>query len=634
MAEGGGRWYHLYPDEKIPHDDILHWTRQHFNWNYMCADCHSTKLEKNYDRATDSYHTTWAEIDVACEACHGPGSEHVKWAASPDDYRGEFADVLGLAVVLKERELAAWIQDPDTGKPRRSRPLESDVQVEACARCHGRRHPITDDYAHGQRLGDTHRPALLDEALYHHDGQIKEEVYVHGSFVQSKMFHKGVRCTDCHNPHTLKLRATGNALCAQCHQPAQYDTPAHHFHAPGSTGAQCVDCHMPEQHYMVVDPRRDHSIRIPRPDLSEKLGSPNACTQCHTDQTNKWAADALAKWLKGAGRTLPDTHYGEIFAAGRSGERWAEPRLIDLVGDMETPPIVRATALSVLGERMTANAFDATTAALGDADPMVRESALGGLERLEPARRIAFGAALLEDPVRMVRIRAARVLAPAHVALAAGPHAVAFAAALEEFKASLLALADRPGAYLGLGLLYGALGDAAAEEEAYRQAFVVDPQHIESRLNLAEILYRQGRIDEAGELLAEAVVQQPDRGVVHEAMGRHLVRVKQYERALLSLAEAVRLMPDNAHIHYFYGVALNQLGQFQKALPVLQRAHEIDPENVDYLGGLATICRDAREWDLALGYVQKLLDMYPGAREYLNLQRGIRASMQLGNRKR
>jgi predicted CXXCH cytochrome family protein len=610
-AEGGQRWFHLYPEEKVPHDDILHWTRQHFNWNYMCADCHSTDLKKNYDLASNSYNTTWAEINVSCEACHGPGSEHLAWAKDPEAYKGSRPKSSGLTVVLKEPQDGGWTIDPITLKPSRTKPLESNVQIETCARCHARRRPLEDDFHHGQKFLDTHNLSVLEDMLYHPDGQINEEVYVHGSFVQSKMFHKGVRCTDCHNPHTLKLRAPGNALCAQCHVPAKYDSPTHHHHELGSTGASCVDCHMPEKHYMVVDPRRDHSIRIPRPDLSVKLGTPNACNQCHQDQDPKWAAEALAKWLKEDGKPVLPEHYGESIAAGRAGIPGAETKLIDLAANTDQPAIARATALGLLAQRPSQSGMQAIIAALADPDALVRTSALPPLEAIDPSQRIQFAVTLLSDPIRSVRIEAARVLAAGHVTLRAGPEAAAFDSALAEYEHSLDALADRPGSHMGYGLLHTALGDQAAAEKSYRDAFQVDPQHIESRINLAELIYQQGRVAEAGSLLQQCVQIAPQHGISHEALGRHQVRIKDYDAALVSLAEATRLMPDNAHIHYFYGVALNQLSKFEQALVPLTRAHQLAPQNPEYLIGLATICRDHSEWDLALSYAQKLLAIDP-----------------------
>lgn len=99
----------------------------------------------------------------------------------------------------------------------------------------------------------------------------------------------GVACSDCHDPHSQKLRAPGNAVCAQCHLSVKFDVPEHHRHKPGTKGGECASCHMPTVTYMVVDPRHDHAMRIPRPDLSVKLGTPNACNDCHKDKKPSWA---------------------------------------------------------------------------------------------------------------------------------------------------------------------------------------------------------------------------------------------------------------------------------------------------------------------------------------------------------
>ncbi|MFP8880341.1 MAG: multiheme c-type cytochrome, partial [Myxococcota bacterium] len=272
-AQGGQRWFHLYPDERQRPGDPFHWTGGYQTWNHMCAECHSTNLEKHFDSATDSYATKWAEIDVACEACHGPGSLHVAGAAAGSD--------------------------APAGLPVGFAAGDSRYQVDVCAPCHSRRHRVSAEDRTGQPLLDHFVPVTLRAGLYHSDGQILEEVYVYGSFVQSAMYAHGVACSDCHDPHSLELRIAGNGLCTQCHAETgnpsfpsltkkAYDTAEHHFHPAGSAGAQCVNCHMPARTYMQIDPRRDHSFRVPRPDVSMKLGTPNACTGCHTDRTAAW----------------------------------------------------------------------------------------------------------------------------------------------------------------------------------------------------------------------------------------------------------------------------------------------------------------------------------------------------------
>ena len=399
---GGQKWFHLYPNERIEHNDSLHWTGLNQNWNYMCAECHSTNLKRNYDPQSNSYDSTWSELNVSCEACHGPASKHVDWASKAG---GEEKNNYGLVVDLSRS--GEWLLDEQTGiaaNPSRS----SSQQIETCARCHSRRTVLSEEYQHGKRLINTYRPQVLLENLYHADGQIQDEVYVYGSFIQSKMYAKGVMCTDCHDPHTLELKAQGNALCNTCHLAGKFDTPEHHFHQQGSEAAQCVSCHMPARLYMVNDSRRDHSFRVPRPDLSEQMNAPDVCTDCHQGRRASWAADVIRDKT---GLNKRPVHFGVAIQAGRSGALDAETRLIHLAQNPGLPGIVRATGATLLGNYMSPLSIQAITGLLKDKDPLVRVNALTALEGLAPQQKLDLVSGLLNDPETTVKIEAASLLA-------------------------------------------------------------------------------------------------------------------------------------------------------------------------------------------------------------------------------
>ena len=268
-AEGGQRWFHLYPKEKMDHTDQLHWTGRYQNWNMECAECHSTNLKKGYDAASDSYKTTFNEINVACESCHGPASQHVEWAKQAQPPYSD--DDKGLAVKLHSHWQDAWKLTDGNVTAHREQPAD-DALMNTCWACHARRSTLVEGSLPGLPLEDSHHPSLLTQPTYYADGQQRDEDYTWGSFRQSKMFQNGVTCMDCHEPHSLKLRAEGNALCTRCHNAEKFDTEKHHFHKQDSKGAQCMDCHAPEQNYMVIDGRHDHSFRLPRPDLSLIVG--------------------------------------------------------------------------------------------------------------------------------------------------------------------------------------------------------------------------------------------------------------------------------------------------------------------------------------------------------------------------
>jgi len=543
-SAGGGHWFHLNPDEPIRPGDELFWTGTALNWNYMCAECHSTDLRKNYVSATDSFATTWSEIDVACEACHGPGSRHVAGEPTIFFVKRPPSSGRGLAVRFDERAGVTWSWDSASGRPRRSAaPHAFRVEMETCARCHARRSQVWGEYIAGRPLLDTHRPSLLEPSLYFADGQIDGEVYEYGSFLQSRMYRAGVTCSDCHDPHSGQLRAPGNLVCAGCHAPARYDVPAHHHHRAGEAGSACVDCHMATRTYMVVDVRRDHSMRVPRPDVGARIGAPDACTACHRDRGARWADEAIAGWH--APRRATGLHFGDAFALARRGDAAAEAALVQVLADTGIGPWVRASALAALGTVLTPRGLEAVAPWLADADPLVRFGALQALEGVPPASRLALAAPLLRDTVRVVRMDAASLLAPAARDRFTAAERDAFERAVAEYRASQAFNADQPWAHVNLGVLAADLGDVAAAEAAYRAALRADSSFVPAYVNLADLYRALGRDAEGEPLLRRAVAIAPAAAPAHYALGLLLVRRGRLADALVELRRAATLEPDD-----------------------------------------------------------------------------------------
>jgi tetratricopeptide (TPR) repeat protein len=531
---------------------------------------------------------------------------------------GPAREEMGLVVPLTEARDFAWVMNPETGIAQRHPPRRSHAEIEACARCHSRRSVLLEPYEYGRSLMDTHRPALLEDSLYYHDGQIREEVYVYGSFLQSKMYLQGVTCSDCHEAHGLRLHNEGNALCGRCHLAQKFDARAHHFHEPGSAGADCVSCHMPETTYMVVDPRRDHSLRVPRPDLTVRIGVPNACNGCHEDQTAAWAADMVAQWYGTERREA--AHYGEAFAAVRSGRVGAPAALAQIVEDPGRAPIVRATAVELLGGYLAPSILPVVQRALDHADPMVRAAAAAALEGLEPEARVELLSPLLTDRVRGVRLAAAHALADAPGNLLSSSQAVALDRALDEYAAAQGANAERPEAWINLGWLYMQRRDLAAAESAFKKALEMDSGLVASYVNLADLYRAQGRDREGEELLLEAQAMAPDNGDIRYALGLLYVRQERREEAAEALRNAAELRPEVARYSYAYGAALHALGDSTRALEVMAEAHERIPGDQELLVGLVTIAREAGEIDTAITYAGRLVELRPtdsGARRLL-----------------
>ena len=612
-TQGGERWFHLYPGQKLRAGDPLHWTGINQNWNFMCAECHSTRLAKNFDAKTGQFGTKWAEINVACEACHGPGAEHVAKARG----NAYSAADSGFAFALTERKGVTWMPVAASGNAQRSTPRTSSREIDLCARCHARSARISDDYVHGKPPQDTHRLATLSDGLYWNDGQIRDEVYEWGSFATSRMFAAGVTCSDCHDPHSQALRRSGNDVCAQCHQPAKFDSAAHTHHAPGTPGAACASCHMPTKTYMQIDVRHDHSLRIPRPDVSVKLGTPNACNICHAKKTPQWAADAIRGWTGRAPTGYQN--FADALRAGTMEASGARGALMTIIDDPAQPAIVRASALERLGRMLSPSSLPSLTRALNDSNALVRLAAVEGIGASDLATRIRYLPRMLSDPVRGVRIEAARALAGQPEAQIPAADRDAFAKAIGEYIAVQNYNADRPEGRMNLGNLYAMRGDAERAAAEFRKAIEIDPTSVEARVNLAD-LYRAQRDEAKAEaVLREGIAISPRSAALHYALGLSFVRAKRTADSVRELGEAAKVAPDNARFAYVYAVALNDAGRPKEALQLLKGALKTHPNDRDLLFGLAHFSAAAGDRDAAAGYAKKLTELDPENREFAQL---------------
>lgn len=614
--KGGQRWFHLYPDENIRYDDILHWTKLNQNWNFMCAECHSTGLRKNYDAAKDRYATTWTEISVGCEACHGQGSNHVAWARSQRSWLSFYRSTeptKGLLATVNDRKGVVWSRDPRNGKVQRNLPPNVlRTEVETCGRCHARRSEISEDWVPGQWLQQTHvidRP--LGREVYWADGQIRDvqEPYNYVPFKQSKMFAAGVTCSDCHDPHSGKQRVAGNGVCLQCHTSETYAGAKHSHHKQGEAQPNCVSCHMPTRTYMVVDPRHDHSMRVPRPDLSVKLGTPNACNYCHTDKPAQWAADAVSRWF-GPNREGLQT-YAEAFHAAWTDQVDAEKLLASVAANGSTPNVARAGALIELASFVSPSNAGLARRGLSDPDPMMRIAAMDMLVDVPPAQVWPLVAPLLSDPVRGVRIRAVNLLAAVptdHQPQADRKH---FESAAAELVAALRLNADRPEERSSLANFYAKRGLTTEAEAEYQAALRLSPQFAPAAVNLADLYRRLGRDDAGENILRKAITVSPANAGLHYSLGLTLTRMKKSEEALGEFRRAYELEPNHARYSYVYAVALYSAGRRDAAIATLKKTLEKHPNDRDTLSALVSYSRDRGDTKRALEYATQLAKLSP-----------------------
>jgi predicted CXXCH cytochrome family protein len=560
------RWFHLYPGQGVDFKNPLHWSKPSQNANFMCVECHTTGYKRNFDAAKNAFDSRWTSLGVGCQACHGPASNHLEWTAKKTDLINA-----GFVVDLKDKNAA--------------------VEIETCARCHSRRAPLGDGFTVGNRLMDDYLPSSLTRELYALDGKIKDEVFEHGSFAQSKMYEKGVRCSNCHNPHSATLKAPGNGLCLQCHNTAgktlvagidgtglqakNYDSIEHTRHAMGQPGSQCVDCHMPGKFFMGNDFRHDHSFSVPNPERALALGTPDACLTCHQGKAGNKIVEQFKLWSPDSVTQPP--RYDESLWLIRNGLPGAAQALYQQLQRSNLPAIQRSTLLAEIPSYPSEQAVRLTARDLGNPEPQVREAAVRALSQvLAPPEREPLLIPLLSDSVKAVRIAAARDLLGA---ARLGSAQDSWNNAIAEYEAVQKNLAERAEGNLNLALLYQASGRSGDVEGLLRTALKRDPAFSPALVALVQWLEASGRSQEAQALLGSSLEERPDTALLQHAQGLSLVRAGKFGQAMPFLRKAAQLEPQTPQYGYVFAVALHDNGEVKAACQELERMLVAQPAN-------------------------------------------------------
>jgi len=598
--EGGQLWFHLYPDT-TPTDEF-YWTNTGQNWNFMCADCHSTNLEKNYDAKANTYSTTWSEINVGCEACHGPASEHVELAKQAEKSGNTIASAnhygfdrdLGMAV--KE-----WVYEEghSTLQPK---DIAMTHQVQTCAQCHSRRTQLNEsaDHVKGSFL-DKYRLSLITPELYYHDGQIYDEDYVYGSFLQSAMAEKGVTCTNCHDPHTAELKIPEEAVCAQCHIASDYMPENHTFHEANTEASQCTTCHMPETTYMQVDPRRDHSWHVPRPDLSQHINTPNVCTSCHEDETNQWADQKIGEWFRNS-KYRNQQHFAVAFYADSIGHRGAPDALAYSSQDSSLSDIIRASALERMGGNTGQNTLVSLARAVKHESDMIRLGAVAGSSGYEFSDRWQILEPLLTDPVLSVRAEAGAALVR-HYPEMNPLQRDKIKQPLEDYMAIQRFNADRGFGRTNLANVYRALGETGKAITSYQKAIEIEPYFENSYANLADLYRAQGNDKKALETLMAGIEAQPKSSALPYSAGLAWLRVGDGDKANQYLKRAAETAEHNPQYWYVYGLALEK-SDILAASKALSTAYQVGGNPQHLYAECEVLVRNYKQGAVAFAFEQ------------------------------
>ncbi|MFC4701248.1 ammonia-forming cytochrome c nitrite reductase subunit c552 [Glaciecola siphonariae] len=576
-SEGGQRWMHLYPNQAIAANDRLHWQQPLQNWNGMCADCHSDGLVRNYDDAKNTFATRYDEINVGCLACHddkakphaalfaeqnaGPDAEPNAQSKAKIKSKHQQSGLSSNAAQLSLDEEGMWIRGPEqavaeyVGKPR------SNDYEQTCYACHSLRAPLTDGFDSMALYLDQFSPNFLNPPMYYADGQIREEVYVMGSFKQSKMAQKGVTCIDCHDPHSYTLKAKGNGTCLQCHSPQVFETPNHHGHALNMAGSQCVDCHMPKTTYMNVDARGDHSFKIPRPEFTISAGVPNACNQCHEDKSAQWALDNIEAWHpERKGPDITEQMFLNLF----SGLNY--DGILRLANNTQLPEIKRATAISALQYAAELKVNDIV--AFFDApEPLLRLASAQVAERLSPVQRQQYLWPLLSDELRAVRIAAAYSMLGAPVL---PKWQTAFERAFIEMNESQAISAWRGEGRMQQAMSAQKTAQWKKAEQAYELSIYIDPYFAPAYINLTELYRQLGQMSKAVQVYEKGIKNVPQEPLLRYSYALHFIRTRQLDSALAQVNAALEIAPRNSQFAYLYYLILESAGKREQAINELR----------------------------------------------------------------
>ncbi|MFY0652061.1 MAG: tetratricopeptide repeat protein [Cyclobacteriaceae bacterium] len=594
------KWFHLYDHLKLTHNEWVNWTGGAMNWNTMCAQCHSTYLEKNFDQESSEFSTQWTSVNVSCESCHGAGTKHIEYIKNGDHDTDK--KVAGSHMVLTTNN-------------------SSKEQVAACAPCHSRRGQITKNYDHQGEYLDHFVPSILTDGLYHADGQIQDEVYVYGSFVQSKMYHNNVQCTNCHDPHTTKVKFQDNQLCLQCHE-QKYDLESHHFHPTESEGAECINCHMPGKYYMGNDFRRDHSFRIPRPDLSVEHGTPNSCIQCHEDKSNEWADKQVTEWY---GEERP-YHFSETLIMGRRREPQYVNELVKMLADTAQPVIARATAVQYIDESQHPESNNEITKLLSDPEPLIRIQAIRSLTDLPQAQKASAVAPLLRDKVRAVRVAAADVLIDASDAIP-GLYRKDFNKSSIEFNEYLEANADSRDGQFAFAQYYDRLNQPENAIKYYQKSLDMDSLFNMARLNLGVLYNRLGRNEEAVKMYQEVILIEPGYGPAYYSLGLLYAEMSQMDKTVEYLKKTIEVTPDNLRAYYNLGLALQNLNRIMEAEQAYLDGLKVAPEYWEIHNAIGIMYYQQGNFPKAKHHIDILSNQFPNNQELKNFLAQINAAL-------
>lgn len=464
-------------------------------WNKTCYSCHVSREEKNFDLQRFRYRTTWQDLGINCERCHGPGREHIANAATAANADARAA-AKGTIVNFAR--------------------LDSARSTMVCAQCHSFRDIYADGFQAGANYYDFFLPVMeyrlpeSEDPAYWPDGRTRWLSNEALGLWQSECFLKGgATCVTCHSrPHNTdidrnaQLRPDNNTLCARCHTAIAAQISAHSHHTAHSSGSSCVECHMPATVISLQARIRDHSMSVPVPENTIRHSIPNACNLCHKDKDAAWALRQTTAWYGGKSRQNR-IRRADAFTQARKGDPAAIPALLEILTDSSGGPWIRANAAGYLGSFPNdPAAYDAMLHSFSDPEPLVRATAAAAI-RPRAAQREAVApelVTLLTDPVRTVQMSAAIALVAMGVQPFPGEDGARFERAKELYRARAELNSDDAEQQLAAGKFFFLSGDMDGAVAAFRASLKLAPT-LPAQYLLAQSVAKKGDFPSAREIL-------------------------------------------------------------------------------------------------------------------------------------
>ncbi|MCL4410454.1 multiheme c-type cytochrome [Aliidiomarina haloalkalitolerans] len=562
------QWFHLYEGAQVDATHPLHWQQRSQNANTQCIECHTSGYSMTYSPKEHRMESQWQSLGVGCQACHGQASHHLAWAQSDG---AQAPDHYGFS-----RALTA--------------PEHGQQQLETCAQCHSRRTPLGAVDGQGS-FHDDYLLSLLTADLYEVDGQISDEVFEYGSFLQSKMYQQGVVCSDCHNPHSAQFKMPEIATCTQCHNPtnkvpregiqtaslkaANYAGSTHHFHQPESSGADCRSCHMPSKTYMGNDVRHDHSFSVPNPTQALTLGHSDACLSCHTDDDPEIIITAFTEWYPDF--TPRDGGYAVAMYNARGGQAGAVEALLQQLMREDLPPIRRAALLAETPHYPAPQLQQQAILGLQHDDPLVRRSALNAVaEFLPPDQLQQILTYLQADPVRSIRVTATE-LAVEQTRQTGQPMDPSNLTELIEIQQKL---AGRPEAHYTLATLLQLQPMLQPQQVSTHlsTALRLAPDYTPALVAQAELI-EQRDSSEGLNYLRQEVERWPNNADLQFALALAEIRNGDLAAGTEWLIVARQRAPENDYYAYVLAIAWHDQGQIGAAKNLLREQLEKNQRN-------------------------------------------------------